>query len=59
MKRLFRNNYVELSLAKALVVGVGKGDDTYALFLGCLIIEIKPWAFNRKPRPTSFNEVSW
>ena len=55
MKRLFRNNYVELSLAKTLVVGVGKTDDTYALFLGCLILEIKPWAFNRKPRPISFN----
>ena len=59
MKRLFRNNYVEVSLlVKGLLVGAGKTDDnTYTIFLGCLIIEIKPWAFNRKPRPTSFNEI--
>ncbi len=54
MKTLFRNNYVELFVVKALVVGVGKTDDTYALFLGCLVFEIKPWAFKRKPKPQTF-----
>ena len=57
MKTLFRNNYVELFVVKALVVGVGKTDDTYALFLGCLVFEIKPWMFKRKPRPKAFNEI--
>ena len=54
MKTLLRNNYIELSLVKAIVVGVGKADDTYALFLGCLVLEIKPWMFKRKPKPQTF-----
>ena len=54
MKTLIRNNYIELSLVKALVVGVGKSDDAYALFLGCLVLEIKPWAFKRKSKPQTF-----
>ena len=54
MKTLFRNNYVELSLVKAIAVGVGKTDDTYALFLGCVVLEIKPWAFSRKSKLHTF-----
>lgn len=54
MKTLFRNNYVEVLLVKALVFGMGKTDDTYALFLGCVAIDIKPWAFNRKTKPQTF-----
>ncbi len=57
MKTLLRTNYVELLLVKAFVLGVGKTDDTYAIFLGCIVIDIKPWMFKRKPRPKAFNEI--
>ena len=53
MKLLFRNNYIEVSLIKGLLVGAGKADDTYAIFLGCLVLEIKPWGFKRKRKSKS------
>ena len=43
MKQLFRNKFIEMSLVKALVFGAGKSEDAYALFLGCIIIEIKTY----------------
>ena len=53
MKQLFRNNFIEVSLVKALVVGVAKADDNYALLLGFIIIEFKPYGIFRKAKTTS------
>ena len=52
MKQLFRNNLIEVSLVKALVVGVAKTDDNYALLLGFLVIEFKPYNMFRKAKNT-------
>lgn len=56
MKQLFRNNFIEVSLVKALVVGIAKADDNYALLLGFIIIEFKPYGIFRKAKnsPNTF-----
>jgi hypothetical protein len=53
MKELFRNNFIEVSLIKAVVIGVAKADDNYALMLGCLIIEFKFYNLFRQAKKTS------
>lgn len=57
MKTLFRNNTIELALIKGLLVGMGYEDGKIIIVIGMLTLEIKTWAFNRKPRPKSFNEL--
>ena len=56
MKTIIRTNSIEVTLVKAVVVGVAKtDDDSYALFLGCIVIELKPYnMFRRSPRPIKF-----
>jgi hypothetical protein len=57
MKPLFRNNTIELSLIKGLLAGIGYEDGKIIIVIGMFALEIKTWAFNRKPRPKSFNEL--
>ena len=55
MKRLFRNNYVEVSLAKAIVLGVVYENEVLTILIGCVAIEIKVWMFNpKKKKPQTF-----
>jgi len=52
MKQLITNKFIEVSLVKALVVGVAKADDNYTLLLGFIIIEFKPYNMFRKVKTT-------
>ena len=57
MKTLFRNNTIELSLVKGLLAGIGYDEGKIIIMIGMFTLEIKTWAFNRKPRPKSFNKL--
>ena len=48
MKVLFRNNLIEVLFVRALVFGIGKDEDNYALMLGCIVIEFKFYNMFRK-----------
>lgn len=50
MKQLIRNNYLELSLVKAVLLGIGYHDKELTVFMGPLVLEIKLWMFGRTRR---------
>ena len=52
MKQLFRNNFIEVSLIKGIVLGVAKADDEYALMLGFIVIEFKTYNMFRQAKNT-------
>lgn len=56
MKRLIRNNYLELSLVKAVLVGIGYHDKELTVVVGPLVLEIKLWMFlpARKTKPSKY-----
>ena len=51
MKKLISNNYLELSLVKAVLLGIGYHDKELTVFMGPLVLEIKLWMLGR-PRRT-------
>jgi hypothetical protein len=52
MKQLFRNNFIEVSLVKGIILGVAKADDNYALMIGCILIEFKTYNIFRQAKNT-------
>ena len=48
---LFRSNYIEISLFSGIALGIAKADDNYALLLGFVVIEFKPYNVFRKKKP--------
>ena len=54
MKQLFRSKYIDISLIKGIVVGVAKADDDYALMIGFIVIEFKPYNMFRKSKPSKY-----
>jgi hypothetical protein len=53
-KRIFRNNYFEINLNTAIIVGIVYEDESIYLAMGFIFIEIKLYGFNRKKKPQSF-----
>ena len=47
MKQLIKNNYLELSIVKAVLLGIGYHDKELTVFMGPLVLEIKLWMFRR------------
>jgi hypothetical protein len=50
MKILISTRLFEVALIRAVVFGVAKSDAEYALLLGCIMIEFKPYNLFRKPK---------
>ena len=51
MKQLIRSKYADISLVKALMFGVAYTEDgEIGILIGPLLIEIKLYMFNRKPK---------
>jgi hypothetical protein len=52
MKRLFRNNYIDVQLVKGIVVGIAMDESKdWVVLLGPLVITIHSYMF-KKPRRT-------
>lgn len=50
-KRIFRNNYFDISFVTGLLFGAGYADnEEIAVFIGPILINIKTYAFNRKQK---------
>jgi len=50
MKQLIRTKYTDISLVKALMFGIGYSDGEIGIVIGPILIEIKTYMFNRKPK---------
>ena len=50
--RIFNNNYIEVILIKGIALGFVKADDEYALLIGCVVIEFRPYNMFRKNKNT-------
>jgi hypothetical protein len=52
MKRIFRNNYIEVQVVKGIVVGIARDESKdWVVLLGPLVITIYSYMF-KKPRRT-------
>ena len=56
MKKLISNNYLELSLVKAVLLGIGYHDKELTVFMGPLVLEIKLWMLlpARRTKPSEY-----
>jgi len=50
MKQLIRTKYADISLVKAVMLGVGYSDGEIGIIIGPILIEIKTYMFNRKQK---------
>lgn len=50
MKVLFRNNWIELTAFKGIVLGIAEHDGILSVMLGPLALDIKMWMFTSRPR---------
>ncbi len=54
-KTFYRNNYIDIDLYwKGCLIGFGIEDDIITICIPFIILHIKMWAFNRKPKPSKF-----
>jgi len=50
MKVLFRNNWIELTAFKGIVLGIAEHDGILSVMLGPLALDIKTWMLFNHPR---------
>ena len=53
MKQLLRNNYIELSLVKGILLGLGYDNEILVIMVGCFALEVKLYMF----KPTRKNKT--